>query len=110
MSRATGRGCSAGRAAPFGVLSPPLASAEAEKRHSDETRISVLCARRARAARGNHLENIRGTPRKPLKQRAGGSLQLTRQGTSGQPVGKCKTIFLVASTTNNFATQMTHDR
>src|SRR5215207_8194065 len=109
MRRATGRDCSAGRGALFGALSRPLACAAPDRRANAEARIIVRCAPLARAMRGNHLENIRGTPRKPLKTpRAGGSLQLTRQGTSGQPVGKCKTFFLVASTTNGSATEMTH--
>jgi hypothetical protein len=36
------------------------------------------------------------------------TFKLTKEGTSGQPVGKCKTKFLIESTTNNFATEMTH--
>src|SRR5215213_8734401 len=67
MRRATGRVGSAGRGALFGVLSRPLACAATDRRANAEARITVRCARLARAARGNHLENIRGTPRKPKK-------------------------------------------
>src|ERR1051325_8300086 len=109
MRRATGRGCSTGRGAPFGVL-PSLARAAAAKTQSDEARINVRRARPACAARGNHLENIRGTPRNPFKPRGRRKpTKLTNVWASGQPVGNCKTEFSAASTVNNFATEMTHE-